>query len=436
MELIDQILRNGNLTDACHEVVRNKGAAGVDGMNVKELKAYLDKNRKWLEKLILNQQYLPQPIRGKEIPKRNKKMRLLGIPTAVDRMLQQSVSRVLMPYYESIFVNNSYGFRPQRNAQQAVGKSLDYINSGYQHIVDIDLKAFFDEVDHCLLLEILYRHIRCKATLCLIRRWLRVPMEVNGKLVKRRKGVPQGSPLSPLLSNIMLHELDLELTRQEVRFVRYADDFSIYCKTKTEARQVGNNIFLYLRDKLRLPINREKSGIRRPVNFTVLGYAFVPTYQKGVQSKYQLIVDPKRWETLKGKLKEVTRKTAPMSFDQRMQKLKEIQRGWINYFRYANIQGKLRELDGWVRNRIRYCIWHDWKKPERKRKNLIRLGVDNDHAYQWSRTRMGGWAVAQSPILGTTITVSRLICRGYEPLLTYYSSVNPSKRMSSLFPAT
>ena len=434
MELIDQVLQNGNLTNACYEVVRNKGAAGVDGMNVKELKDWLDQNRQWLGEQIRYQQYQPQPIRGKEIPKRNKKMRLLGIPTAIDRMLQQAVSQVLMPYYEGVFMDNSYGFRPQRNAHQAVGKALGYINSGYQHIVDIDLKTFFDEVDHCLLLQILYRHIKCKETLCLIRRWLRVPIEINGKLVKRRKGVPQGSPLSPLLSNVMLHKLDMEMTRCGLRFVRYADDFSIYCKTKSEASRVGNNIFLYLRDKLRLPINREKSGIRRPVNFTILGYSFVPTYQKGVQGKYQLIVDRKRWDTLKEKLKEATRKTLPMSFDQRMQKLKEIQRGWINYFKYANIVGKLNDLDGWVRNRIRYCIWHDWKKLERKRKNLIRLGVDNEHAYQWSRTRMGGWAVAQSPILITTITVSRLICRGYEPMLSYYCSVNLSKQMPSLFP--
>ena len=274
-------------------------------------------------------------------------------------MLQQAVVRIIMPQYEYMFSEYSYGFRPQRNTHQAIQKSLDYINSGYQHIVDIDLKEFFDEVDHCLLLQILYRKIKCRETMRLIRRWLRVPILLDGKLVRRRKGVPQGSPLSPLLSNIMLHELDMEMEWRKLRFVRYADDFSIYCKTEREARNTGNRIFLYLRDKLKLPINRGKSGIRRPLTFKILGYGFVSTYQKGVRGKYQLVVEEKRWKTFKAKLKEITRKTKPMSFDQRMQKLKEVHRGWINYFKFASIYNKLNELDGWLRNRIRYCIWTD-----------------------------------------------------------------------------
>jgi hypothetical protein len=195
----------------------------------------------------------------------------------------------------------------------------------------------------------------------------------------------------------MLHELDRELERQGLRFVRYADDFSIYVKTKATARKVGNNIYKFLRDKLKLSINREKSGIRRPVQFTCLGFDFVPTYRKGERGKYQLVVSKKGWEKLKQKLKTITRKTTPMSFDERIGKLNEIQRGWVNAFRMASIQNKLNELDGWVRNRLRYCIWHHWKKPERKRKNLIRLGVEPAKAWQWSRSRMGGWAIAQSP---------------------------------------
>jgi len=229
-------------------------------------------------------------------------------------------------------------------------------------------------------------------TLRLIRKWLRAPIQVNGKLIKRRKGVPQGSPLSPLLSNVLLNVLDTELEKQGYLYVRYADDFSIYAKSKSAARKIGNSIFLFLKNKLKLPINREKSGIRKPVHFEILGYKFVPTYIKGDRGKYQLVVSEKSWNNLKQRLKVLTRKTSPMTFDERIRKLNEVQRGWLNYFRFASLVGKLGTTDGWVRNRLRYCIWHDWKKPERKRKNLIRLGVDFDHAYAWSRTRMGGWA--------------------------------------------
>lgn len=434
MQTIEKVLSARNLTEACHEVVHNKGAAGIDKMSVKELKTYLDQNREGLTVLIRQQKYIPQPIRGKEIPKRNGKMRLLGIPTVIDRMLQQAVTRAIMPHFEYMFSDYSYGFRPERNTLQAVSRSREYINSGYQHIVDIDLKGFFDEVDHCLLMELIYRKIKCPQTLILIRRWLRAPIWKNGKLIKRRKGVPQGSPISPLLSNIILHELDMEMEKLKLRFVRYADDFSIYCKTKEGARKTGNNIHVFLRDKLKLPINREKSGIRRPLSFKILGYGFVPTYRKGETGKYQLVVDNKRWESLKAKLKEITRKTTPMTFDERIQKLKEVQRGWINNFRFASMLQKLRELDGWLRNRLRYCIWHHWKKRERKRKNLLRLGATAHDAYCWSRSRMGGWAIAQSPILGTTITVSQLLKRGYEPLEAWYIKISPICTNPSLFP--
>jgi len=434
MELIERILNVQNLTQASREVIRNKGAAGVDGMRFTELSDYLKKNRLALMDNIRQGEYFPQPIRGKEIPKGKDKVRLLGIPTVVDRMLQQAVSRVIMTQYEYMFSDYSYGFRPKRNTHQAVQKSLGYIHSGYQHIVEIDLKGFFDMVDHVLLLQILYRKIKCKATMRMIRRWLRVPIEHNGKLEKRRIGVPQGSPISPLLSNIILHELDEEMERLGLHFVRYADDFSIYCKTKSEARKVGNTIYLYLRDKLKLPINRDKSGIRRPMNFQILGYAFVPTYKKGVKGNYQLVVSDKKWNAFKVKLKEVTRKTNPMSFEERIRKLGEIQRGWINYFKFASMQQKLKKLDGWLRNRLRYCIWHHWKKPEKKRRSLVRLGVEHDHAYAWSRTRMGGWAVAQSPILGTTITVERLEKRGLVSLLDTYLKVSPLFNNYPLFP--
>lgn len=423
--MIEQVLNRRNVMRAYRQVRQNKGSAGVDGMSVKELYQYLTNNRQRIETEVREGKYLPQAILGVELPKSKGKTRLLGIPTVADRLLQQAVGQVIAIKFEIEFEDYSYGFRPNRNAQQAVQKAQEYINVGYRHIVDIDLKNFFDEVDHSILLQLLYSKVKCPLTLRLIRKWLRVPILINGKLVKRRKGIPQGSPLSPLLSNIMLNELDKEMERQGLRYVRYADDFSIYTKSNNAARKIGNRIYLFLKNKLKLPINREKSGIRKPVNFTILGFKFVPTYVKGDKGKYQLVVSEKSWKSLKKKLEIITRKTTPSTFDERIQKLKEVQRGWLEYYRMASIQVKLKDLDGWLRNRLRYCIWHYWKKPERKRKNLLRLGVDQEHAYSWSRTRKGGWAVAQSPILVTTITLERLRKRGYEAMLKYYEKIAP-----------
>lgn len=425
--MIERVLHPRNMQRALQQVIANKGSAGVDGMNVQELSDYLRKEKTRLYSSIKERCYLPQPILGVEIPKGNGKTRLLGIPTVTDRVLQQAVSQVLMPHYENEFSVHSYGFRPNKNARQAVGKALEHIHEGYPFIVDIDLKTFFDEVDHCILLNLLYRKVKCPITMRLIRKWLRAPILINGQLHKRRKGVPQGSPLSPLLSNILLNELDKELTKRKLRFVRYADDFSIYTQYKSHATATLKAIEKYLKTKLKLTINGEKSGVRKPVQFELLGFGFESTYKKGDKGKYQLVVGKKAWTRLKERLKSLTRKTAPISFEERLQKINEVQRGWLNYFRGTSIKGKLLNFDGWLRNRLRYCIWHDWKKPERKRKNLIRLGIDQSLAYAYSRTRKGGWAVAQSPILGTTITISRLKKRGYIAMLELHLSLNPSR---------
>jgi group II intron reverse transcriptase/maturase len=422
--MIEKVISRKNMRLACRQVVSNKGSAGVDGMTVAELPAYLQENRDAIALAVCNGRYLPQPIKGVAIPKGNGQERLLGIPTVTDRWLQQAVSQAIEPLFELEFSEHSYGFRPNRNAHQAVQQAQQHINEGYQHIVDIDLKNFFDEVEHCLLLQLVYRKVKCPVTMRLIRKWLRAPILINGRLVKRRKGVPQGSPLSPLLSNIILHELDRQMEKQGLRYVRYADDFSIYAKSRQQARKVGNKIYLFLKNKLRLPINREKSGIHKPVNFEILGHKFVPVYEKGAKGKYQLVATDKSWKRLKQKLKVITKKSVPCSFDERIRQLKEVGRGWLNYFRMASMVGKLYDIDGWVRNRLRRCIWHYWKRPERKRKNLMRLGISKGQAYAWSRTSMGGWAVAQSPILVTTITVKRLMQRGYEPLLDYYRKVS------------
>lgn len=423
--MIAEVLKRKNLYNACRQVVRNKGSAGIDRMPVSELTVYLEANRDRINTSVLNHTYVADAILGVEIPKGNGKTRLLGVPTVTDRWLQQAVSQVLATKFELDFEDHSYGFRPEKSTQQAVTQALININDGYQDIVDIDLKGFFDEVDHMVLLQLIYNRVKCPTTLRLIRMWLRAPVLIKGRLHKRRKGMPQGSPLSPLLSNILLDELDKELARKGLRYVRYADDFSIYTKSKAEARELGNAVYVFLRDKLRIPINRDKSGIRRPVNFELLGHGFAAVYKKGVKGQYQLVVSKKAWGNLKRRLKDISRKTRPMSTKERFQKLSEVWKGWVNNFRLANISAKLKALDEWLRNRLRYCVWHDWKKPERKRKNLIRLGMDKDRAYAYSRTRMGGWAVAQSPILRSTITLSRLRRRGYESMLSYYRKTQP-----------
>jgi len=395
-------------------------------LQVEDLKEYLSTHQKNLVRDIIWDNYLPSAIRGVEIPKSNGKKRLLGIPTVVDRWLQQALSQQLMARFELGFSDHSYGFRPKKNMQQALLQSLSYINEGYSDIVDIDLRKFFDEVTHYKLLQLIYEKVKCVTTLRLIRKWLRAPIHIEGRLHKRRKGLPQGSPLSPLLSNIMLDQLDKYLEKRGLKFIRYADDFSIYTRSKSEAKSIENAVYVFLKAKLDLQINREKSGIRRPSNFTVLGHTFTSIYKKGSKGQYQLIVSKSSWGKLKRKLKRATKKTLPCSFEERLIRLKLIYQGWINNYRLANIYTKLKKVDEWLRNRLRYCIWHDWKKPERKRKNLIRLGVKKRMAYAWSRSRMGGWALAQSPILGTTITVVLLKRKGYLSLTDHYFKVGLS----------
>lgn len=287
---------------------RNKGVAGVDGVQVIELSSILKTYGKGYTRTIEGECYQVSPILGIEIPKSNGKTRLLGIPTAIDRVYQQALHQVLQPIFETGFREHSYGFRPRRNAHQALQQSLKNINSGYQEIVDVDLKSFFDEVEDYILLELIYKKVTCKATLKLLRSFLRAPIQIKDKLHKRRKGVPQGCPLSPLPSNILLNELDKELEKRGRHYVRYADDFSIYVKSKKAAKRLGNSIYKFLLDKLQLPIIIEKSELRRPVTFQLLGYGFVPTYKKGENGKYQLIVKSSKWKVFMSKLKYLTKR--------------------------------------------------------------------------------------------------------------------------------
>ncbi len=316
--MIARVVHPFNLQKALEHVIANKGSAGVDGVSIKELrKVFTEKKTQQIE-AIRRGNYQAQPILGIKIPKGNGSTRLLGVPTTTERVLQQAVAQSIAPLFEPEFKPNSFGFRPNKNARQAVGQAREYIHQGLNHIVDIDLKNFFDEVDHCLLLNLLFQKVPCKATMQLIRTWLRAPIKINGKLQRRRKGVPQGSPLSPLLSNILLHQLDKEMTRRGHKFVRYADDFSIYCKSHSRAETTRAVIEKFLKNKLKLTINREKSGIRKPVNFTILGFGFVPVYKKGSKNQYQLVVAEKAWLRLKERLKTITRKTTPAPFEERI----------------------------------------------------------------------------------------------------------------------
>lgn len=418
--MIELILSKENIETAYNHVVRKKGSAGVDRMSVTDLLGELQRSWKEIRLKLATGSYIPKPILAVRIPKTNGKTRQLGIPTVQDRMIQQAVAQVLSPIFEEDFQTASFGFRPNKSANDAIRVAKYYINQGYNKIVDIDLKAFFDEVSHEKLMTLIYRKVQCSITLKLIRKFLRSPIQVDGVLEKRRKGLPQGSPLSPLLSNIILNELDKELVKRGHKFVRYADDFAIFKKSEKASKRIGNAVFIFLKVKLNLPINREKSGIRKPKEFKFLGYRFFSTNRKGEKGQFKLKVDDQNWGQLKEKIKQVTRKTSPISFSKRIRMLNAIIRGWINYFTQAKILYALRKLDVWIRRRLRLCIWKDWKKPNRKMKNLIRLGVNQNVAYSWSRTRMGTWATACSPILSTTITLKRLAKRGYISMESYY----------------
>ncbi len=420
MDLLDQVLRKENLTKAYRHVLSNKGSAGVDGIETGDLKEHLQIHWIDMQGALEDGRHQPQAILGVSIPKRKGGSRLLGIPTSTDRMLQQAIHQVLSPLFDPEFSEYSYGFRPNRRARHAIEQALSYINEGYQQIVDIDLKNFFDEVNHDYLMNLLKSKVEDPRLLRLIWRYLRSPMQINGKMHKRRKGVPQGGPLSPLLSNIVLNELDQELEQRGLRFVRYADDFSIFVKTPRAAYRVKQRISRFIEDSLHLFVNIKKSAICKPLNYEYLGFAFESSYRKGVSGHYQLVVSKDSFASLKYKIKMITRKTIPMSFDERIVRLNQLMRGWLQYFKHASIKAKLKFLDAWVRNRLRYCIWHHWKKSKRRVKNLIRLGVKPEMAWQWGHSRMGGWAVSSSPILGTTITIDRLHQRGYYSFLDYY----------------
>ncbi len=413
MELLNKMLDYSNIDKAYRQVVANKGSKGVDGVTTAQLQDYMQENWDKIKREITMGHYQPQAVLGVEISKLSGGKRLLGIPTVIDRLIEQAIHQVLSPIFDVEFSEFSYGFRKGRSAHQAIQQAQRYINEGYQDIIDLDLKSFFDIVNQDYLMSLLYRKIKDKMLLKLIRRYLQSDIMLGGLTQQREKGTPQGSPLSPLLSNIILNELDKELEKRGLRFVRYADDCSIFLKGKRSARRVKRSITKFIETKLHLKVNEKKTNICRPVNYFTLGYGFVPTYKKDEKGKYDLRVSPKSFKRMKQKVKEITRKTLPLSFKERIAKLNAFTRGWVNYFKYAHISAKLKKLDAWVRNRLRYCIWKHWKKPNKRMRSFIRLGISRGQAYAWSRSRMGGWAIGQSPIMKTTVTIERLKRRGY-----------------------
>lgn len=422
-KLMAYILTRENLLNAYDRVCDNGGAPGADGMTIAELPGYLRANWERIKQSLLDGSYQPSPVRGVEIPKPNGGVRLLGIPTVLDRLIQQAIHQVLSPIWEPDFSPHSYGFRPRRSAHQALHQALDYINAGRQDVIDLDLKSFFDRVNHDKLMALIRAKVEDKALLRLIRRYLQSGILLGGAVQPREEGTPQGGPLSPLLSNILLNELDRELTKRGHRFVRYADDVSIFLRSKAAAIRVRASITNWLQRKLHLEVNEQKTSVCRPVQFELLGHGFVPTYKKGERGRYNLRIAGKSWQRLKMKIKAITRKTTPIPFEERIVRLNSLMRGWVHYFKHATGFQKFKELDAWVRCRLRYCIWKAWKKPWRRYRAFLQLGIVPEWARKFAWSRKGGWAIACSPIMGTTVTEARLRQKGYLPFLDYYLSV-------------
>ena len=422
-DLIKWVTGGTGFVKAIQAVKRNKGSSGVDGMQTNELSTYLTYHWQDLKVSLESGKYEPALVRGVPIPKKSGGFRTLGIPTVVDRMIQQSIHQVLSPIWEREFSDWSYGFRPKRSAADALLQATTLINSGKQWIIDLDLKSFFDKIDHDKLMCLIAKKIDDKAMLKLIRKYLQCGIMLEGQILERKAGSPQGGPLSPLLSNIMLHELDKELSRRGHSFVRYADDVSIFLSSKRAAERVLQSITRFIENDLLLEVNIDKTSICRPVNFTLLGHCFTSTYKKGEKGIYRLSIAKKSWDELKYKIKLITRKTRSVSFDVRITELNQLMRGWVNYFKYATGFEKLKYLDSWIRSRLRYCIWKGWKNPKRRRRAFIQLGLPPLKALQFSYSRMSGWAIACSPIMKTTVTSDILIRKGYISFSDYFYSV-------------
>lgn len=415
--LLNQILSRENMLQALKRVEKNKGSHGVDMMPVQTLRQHILENWTSIKNHILEGTYEPQPVRRIEIPKSDGGVRLLGIPTVTDRLIQQAIAQVLSPLYEPSFSDHSYGFRPNRSAHDAVRKAKGFISEGFRWTVDMDLEKFFDKVNHDRLMSTLAKRMDNKSLLKLIRKYLQSGVLINGIVLDTNEGTPQGGPLSPLLSNIVLDELDKELEQRGHKFVRYADDCNIYVKTKRAGERVMGSVQSFIEKKLRLKVNGKKSAVARPWQRKFLGFSFTSNKEPQVRVAKESLI------RMKKKIREITSRKMPYSMEYRIQKLNQYLIGWCGYFALADTKTIFRKLDGWIRRRLRMCLWKNWKKPKTKVRNLIRLGIADWQAVEWGNTRKSYWRISKSPILHRTLGNSYWSRQGLKSLQIRYETL-------------
>ncbi|MCR8634709.1 group II intron reverse transcriptase/maturase [Paenibacillus radicis (ex Xue et al. 2023)] len=417
--LLEEIVSAANLNEAFKRVRANKGAHGVDGMKVDELLQYLKENGEAVRQSILDGKYRPNPVRRVEIPKEDgKKKRNLGIPTVVDRVIQQAIAQVLKPIYERQFSENSYGFRPKRSAHGAIEKSQNHIQEGYKYVVDMDLEKYFDSVNQSKLIEVLSRTIKDGRVISLIHKFLRAGVVVRRKFEETELGVPQGGNLSPILSNIMLNELDKEMERRGHRFVRYADDLLIFCKSRRSAERTLENILPFIEKKLFLKVNREKTVVDEARGIKFLGFSF---YEAKGETRVR--IHPKSIAKMKAKIKAQTSRSNGMGNEERAKKLGRYIMGWVNYFKIADMKKLLKTTDEWMRRRIRMIYWKQWKRVRTKFKMLQTLGIRKQKAWEFANTRKGYWRTSISPILTTSLGNNTIRGLGFLFFSDYYRQV-------------
>ena len=390
-DLLERTLERENMKRALQRVKRNHGAPGVDGISVESLTGYLKENWLSIKDELLKGTYKPSPVRRVEIPKPDGGVRLLGIPTAVDRLIQQALLQVLTPIFDPQFSRHSYGFRPERNAHQAVRQARQYIQDGYRFVVDIDLEKFFDRVNHDILMARVARKVSDKRILLLIRRYLEAGIMENGVVVASDEGTPQGGPMSPLLANIMLDDLDKELEKRGHKFVRYADDCNIYVKSRRAGERVMKSVKDFVEGRLKLRVNQSKSAVDRPWKRKFLGFSFT----SGKEPKIRLA--PKTVKRFKDTVRQKTRRNRGISLEERIEALNKYLRGWIGYFKLAETPSVLKSLERWIRRRLRACLLKQWKRPRTKRKRLVALGIPEDWAKDISGSRKSYWRLSNTP---------------------------------------